>query len=108
MFSIFLAVITMKPQFGVSENGQTARGVQAGQLLTYVYRDYSDICVSSGSGIFEVNCSRDLKVQGIIGPCASLEKVCVLMICMDDLSPSVQSLKWFICLLFYLCAEGLV
>lgn len=28
----------------------------------------------SFNGIFEVNCSRDLKVQGIIGPCASLEK----------------------------------
>eukprot|EP00250_Pteridium_aquilinum_P017609 c23703_g1_i2 orf=622-2778(+) len=28
----------------------------------------------SSNGIFEVNCSRDLKVQGIIGPCASLDK----------------------------------
>lgn len=28
------------------------------------------------SGIFEVNCSKDIKVQGVIGPCASLEKVC--------------------------------
>lgn len=28
----------------------------------------------SFNGIFEVNCSRDLKIQGIIGPCASLEK----------------------------------
>lgn len=27
------------------------------------------------SGIFEVNCSKDIKIQGIIGPCASLEKV---------------------------------
>lgn len=27
------------------------------------------------SGIFEINCSKDLKIQGIIGPCASLEKV---------------------------------
>ena len=27
------------------------------------------------SGIFEVNCSKDIRVQGIIGPCASLEKV---------------------------------
>ncbi|KAJ4836151.1 hypothetical protein Tsubulata_048981 [Turnera subulata] len=26
------------------------------------------------SGIFEINCSKDIKVQGIIGPCASLEK----------------------------------
>lgn len=28
----------------------------------------------SSSGTFEVNCSKDVKVQGIIGPCASLEK----------------------------------
>lgn len=28
------------------------------------------------SGIIEINCSKDVKVQGIIGPCASLEKVC--------------------------------
>ncbi|KAL2576371.1 hypothetical protein AAZV13_16G072800 [Glycine max] len=28
----------------------------------------------SSNGIFEINCSKDLKVQGIIGPCASLEK----------------------------------
>ncbi|KAK4379567.1 hypothetical protein RND71_001429 [Anisodus tanguticus] len=28
----------------------------------------------SSIGIFEVNCSKDVKVQGVIGPCASLEK----------------------------------
>ncbi|XP_009800228.1 protein transport protein SEC23 C [Nicotiana tabacum] len=28
----------------------------------------------SSNGIFEVNCSKDVKVQGVIGPCASLEK----------------------------------
>ncbi|BAT96971.1 Protein transport protein [Vigna angularis] len=28
----------------------------------------------SSNGIFEINCSKDLKIQGIIGPCASLEK----------------------------------
>ncbi|KAL6289647.1 hypothetical protein ACE6H2_007157 [Prunus campanulata] len=28
----------------------------------------------SSNGIFEINCSKDVKVQGIIGPCASLEK----------------------------------
>lgn len=30
---------------------------------------------NSCSGIFEVNCSKDIKIQGIIGPCASLDKV---------------------------------
>ncbi|KAK7287290.1 hypothetical protein RIF29_00503 [Crotalaria pallida] len=28
----------------------------------------------SSNGIFEINCSKDMKVQGIIGPCSSLEK----------------------------------
>lgn len=28
----------------------------------------------SFNGTFEVNCSKDVKIQGIIGPCASLEK----------------------------------
>ncbi|KAL5220340.1 hypothetical protein ABZP36_025053 [Zizania latifolia] len=28
----------------------------------------------SFNGIFEVNCSKDVKIQGIIGPCTSLEK----------------------------------
>ncbi|XP_078438098.1 protein transport protein SEC23 C-like [Wolffia australiana] len=28
----------------------------------------------SFSGVFEVSCSKDVKIQGIIGPCASLEK----------------------------------
>ncbi|KAJ4950285.1 hypothetical protein NE237_027117 [Protea cynaroides] len=28
----------------------------------------------SFNGIFEVSCSKDIKVQGILGPCASLEK----------------------------------
>ncbi|KAJ8626048.1 hypothetical protein MRB53_019355 [Persea americana] len=28
----------------------------------------------SFNGIFEISCSKDVKVQGIIGPCASLEK----------------------------------
>lgn len=36
-------------------------------LLTYAF---------SLSGTLEINCSKDIKVQGIIGPCSSLEKVC--------------------------------
>lgn len=28
----------------------------------------------SFNGVFEVNCSKDVKVQGVIGPCASLDK----------------------------------
>lgn len=29
------------------------------------------------SGTLEVNCSKDLKIQGVIGPCTSLEKVSI-------------------------------
>ena len=29
------------------------------------------------SGIFEVTYLKDVKIQGIIGPCASLDKVCI-------------------------------
>ncbi|EPS65594.1 hypothetical protein M569_09173 [Genlisea aurea] len=28
----------------------------------------------ASNGIFEINCSKDIKIQGIIGPCASLDK----------------------------------
>ncbi|XP_075476900.1 protein transport protein SEC23 C-like isoform X2 [Primulina tabacum] len=35
--------------------------------------DDHDLRLSS-NGIFEINCSKDIKIQGIIGPCASLEK----------------------------------
>lgn len=27
------------------------------------------------SGTLEINCSKDIKIQGVIGPCSSLEKV---------------------------------
>lgn len=30
------------------------------------------ICIS---GTLEINCSKDIKIQGVIGPCTSLEKV---------------------------------
>lgn len=41
--------------------------------MNYLYYDFDFLL--SCSGIFEINCSKDIKVQGIIGPCASLEKV---------------------------------
>ncbi|VAI60100.1 unnamed protein product [Triticum turgidum subsp. durum] len=34
----------------------------------------SDLGGLSFNGIFEINCSKDVKIQGIIGPCTSLEK----------------------------------
>ncbi|CAH1417737.1 unnamed protein product [Lactuca virosa] len=47
-------------------------------LMNYV-QDVFMICViaaidSSQSGIFEVNFSKEIKIQGILGPCASLDK----------------------------------
>ncbi|XP_076960682.1 protein transport protein SEC23 F-like [Bidens hawaiensis] len=30
------------------------------------------------NGMLEINCSKDIKIQGIVGPCASLEKVNLL------------------------------
>lgn len=29
------------------------------------------------SGTLDINCSKDIKIQGIIGPCTSLEKVVI-------------------------------
>lgn len=40
------------------------------------------------SGTIEINCSKDIKVQGIIGPCTSLEKVHLFVLC------SQCSLNW--------------
>lgn len=44
-----------------------------GSLKRVFQSDDHDLGLSS-NGIFEINCSKDIKVQGIIGPCASLEK----------------------------------
>ena len=42
-----------------------------------------NIYFSCSSGTFEVYCSKDIKIQGVIGPCTSLEKVwlCTLLLC---------------------------
>lgn len=34
------------------------------------------------SGTLEINCSKDIKIQGIIGPCTSLEKVSYFFSCL--------------------------
>lgn len=44
-----------------------------GSLKRVFQSDDHDLGLSS-NGIFEINCSKDIKIQGIIGPCASLEK----------------------------------
>lgn len=49
----------------------------------------------SSSGIFEINCSKDIKTQGIIGPCASLEKKGPL--CSDAVVGQGGTSAWKIC-----------
>ncbi|KAI4355995.1 hypothetical protein L6164_000049 [Bauhinia variegata] len=49
----------------------------------------------SSNGIFEINCSKDIKVQGIIGPCASLEKKGPL--CSDTVVGQGGTSAWKMC-----------
>ncbi|CAI8608256.1 unnamed protein product [Vicia faba] len=54
----------------------------------------SDLGLAS-NGIFEINCSKDIKVQGIIGPCASLEKKSPL--CSDAVIGQGGTSAWKMC-----------
>ncbi|KAK6919848.1 Zinc finger, Sec23/Sec24-type [Dillenia turbinata] len=56
-------------------------------------RDF-DLGLSS-NGIFEVSCSKDLKVQGVIGPCASLEKKGPL--CSETVIGQGNTTAWKMC-----------
>ncbi|KAM1018771.1 hypothetical protein ACFX2I_040219 [Malus domestica] len=49
----------------------------------------------SSNGIFEINFSKDVKVQGIIGPCASLEKKGPL--CSDTVVGQGSTSAWKMC-----------
>ncbi|GLT73710.1 hypothetical protein SLA2020_455480 [Shorea laevis] len=49
----------------------------------------------SSNGIFEINCSKDIKVQGILGPCASLEKQGPL--CSDTIIGQGNTTAWKMC-----------
>lgn len=49
----------------------------------------------SSNGIFEINCSKDIKVQGILGPCASLEKKGPL--CSDTIIGQGSTSAWKMC-----------
>ncbi|KAA3454141.1 protein transport protein SEC23 [Gossypium australe] len=49
----------------------------------------------SSNGIFEVNCSKDLKIQGVLGPCASLEKRSPL--CSDTIIGQGNTSAWKMC-----------
>ncbi|XP_057981907.1 protein transport protein SEC23 C [Malania oleifera] len=49
----------------------------------------------SSNGIFEISCSKDVKVQGIIGPCASLEKKGPL--CSESVVGQGNTSAWKMC-----------
>ncbi|MCD7446893.1 hypothetical protein HAX54_018864 [Datura stramonium] len=46
----------------------------SGEHQALIHSLMNSTCLVYQNGIFEVNCSKDMKVQGVIGPCASLEK----------------------------------
>lgn len=49
----------------------------------------------ASNGIFEINCSKDVKVQGIIGPCASLDKKGPL--CSETVIGQGNTTAWKLC-----------
>uniref|UniRef100_A0A804MNW7 Protein transport protein SEC23 n=1 Tax=Zea mays TaxID=4577 RepID=A0A804MNW7_MAIZE len=49
--------------------------------LLRIFQSTDDNLGLSFNGILEINCSKDVKVQGIIGPCSSLEKSFVFRHC---------------------------
>ncbi|KAF9625053.1 hypothetical protein IFM89_017788 [Coptis chinensis] len=51
--------------------------------------------IEKTNGIFEVSCSQDIKVQGIIGPCASLEKKSPL--CSETIVGQGNTSAWKLC-----------
>ncbi|XP_022155777.1 protein transport protein SEC23 [Momordica charantia] len=62
--------------------------------LKRVFSGDYDLGLSS-NGIFEINCSKDIKVQGVIGPCASLEKKGPL--CSDTVIGQGNTSAWKMC-----------
>ena len=44
-------------------------------ILYNNFQTHYHLFSSLSSGTLEINCSKDIKVQGVIGPCTSLEKV---------------------------------
>ncbi|KAL8028440.1 hypothetical protein ABFX02_14G160200 [Erythranthe guttata] len=49
----------------------------------------------SSNGIFEISCSKDIKIQGIIGPCASLDKKGPL--CSETVIGQGNTTAWKMC-----------
>ncbi|KAF3966293.1 hypothetical protein CMV_009590 [Castanea mollissima] len=63
--------------------------------VAYVVVMGNVLIIFSPLGIFEINCSKDIKVQGIIGPCASLEKKGPL--CSDTVIGQGNTTAWKMC-----------
>lgn len=63
--------------------------------LRRVFRPEDKDLGLSSNGIFEINCSKDIKVQGILGPCASLEKKGPL--CSDTIVGQGSTSAWKMC-----------
>ncbi|KAL5549624.1 hypothetical protein UlMin_004855 [Ulmus minor] len=63
--------------------------------LKRVFQSGDDDLGLASNGIFEINCSKDIKVQGVIGPCASLEKKGPL--CSDTVIGQGGTSAWKMC-----------
>ncbi|KAL7233905.1 hypothetical protein ACSBR1_017498 [Camellia fascicularis] len=63
--------------------------------LKHVFQSGDHDLGLSSNGIFEVNCSKDIRVQGIIGPCASLEKKGPL--CSETVIGQGNTTAWKMC-----------
>ncbi|XP_072970140.1 protein transport protein SEC23 E-like [Typha angustifolia] len=60
-----------------------------------IFEDGEQSLGLSFNGTLEINCSKDIKVQGIIGPCTSLEKKGAL--CSDSVVGQGNTTSWRMC-----------
>ncbi|KAJ6809322.1 protein transport protein SEC23 [Iris pallida] len=60
-----------------------------------IFEDGEQSLGLSFNGTLEINCSKDIKVQGIIGPCTSLEKKGAL--CADTVIGQGNTTSWKMC-----------
>ncbi|KAG1361790.1 protein transport protein SEC23 [Cocos nucifera] len=60
-----------------------------------IFEDGEQSLGLSFNGTLEINCSKDIKIQGVIGPCASLEKKGAL--CADTVIGQGSTTSWRLC-----------
>lgn len=63
--------------------------------LKHVFQSGDNDLGLSSNGIFELNCSKDIKVQGIIGPCASVDRKGPL--CSETVVGQGNTTAWKMC-----------